>query len=155
MAYSNDEAHLVVKGMQPAQLLVALSALVLVVVGGFGLLRIGTGVDFDQVSIFGLTVNPLQSQIFLVAGLLGLAASLASVTARVFGWLLFLGGGLLFVWGLMLNGLVAANPLSRLGDPLGLTVQDGWWHLVIAVFGLVIAVIPAHKTVRWTQPIAY
>ncbi|HEX6351423.1 DUF4383 domain-containing protein [Actinophytocola sp.] len=155
MAYSNDEAHLVVKGMQPAQLLAALESVLLVVAGGFGLFRIGTGVDFDQVSIFGLTLNPLQSQIFLVAGMLGMAASLASATARTFGWLLFLGGGLLFAWGLMLNGLVAANPLSRLGDPLGLTVQDGWWHLVIAVSGLVIAVIPAHKAVRWTQPVAY
>jgi hypothetical protein len=133
--------------MQPVQALATLTALVFVLIGGIGLLW-STGTGLGTTNLFGLTLDPLQSWVYLDAGVLGLLWSLTSATARVFGWLLLLGGGLLFVWGLMLNGLITGNPLSRLGDPLELTVTDGWWHLVIAIVGLVLAVIPARKSVH-------
>ena len=150
MAYSR--AHVVVTGKQPVQLLSRLTALVLALIGGISLLRThGTGLD--EVTLLGLTLNPLLSWVYLDAGLLGLLWAFTSFTARAFAWILFLGSGLLFVWGLMLNGLVAADPPSWLGDPLALTVADGWWHLVISIVGLLIAVSPAHKTVHLHRPV--
>lgn len=137
-----------VEGLQPVQLLAGLYAMALIFLGGFGLLRTGgDGPGVSEVAVLGVTLGPLQSWIYVGAGVLGLVWSLMPGAARGFGWLLFLGGGLLFVWGLMLNDLIAVNPLSALGDPLGLTLADGWWHLVTAVFGLVIAVLPARKVV--------
>ncbi|HEX6353453.1 DUF4383 domain-containing protein, partial [Actinophytocola sp.] len=106
----------------------------------------------DTVTALGLTLNPYQSWVYLDAGLLGLLWAFTSATARAFAWLLLLGGGLLFTWGLTLNGLIAANPLSQLGDPLELTVTDGWWHLVIAIVGLLLAMSPAHKAIHLHRP---
>lgn len=148
MAYSTGDAHLELEGVQPAQVLAGLAAFLFVLIGGIGLLRTGSvGLGEDEVTVLGVTLSPLRSWIYLGLGLFGLVETMTSATARAFGWLMFAGCGTLFVWGLMLNGLVAANPVSALGDPLHLSVSDGWWHLVIAVAGLVIAVIPARKAV--------
>ncbi|HEX6353297.1 DUF4383 domain-containing protein [Actinophytocola sp.] len=148
MASSHAHTHLVVEGVQPVQILTGLAAAAFVLIGAIGLLRTGTNLfDDTRMTAYGLTLNPPRSWIYLGLGLLGLVEAFTSLTARAFCWFLFGGCGLLFVWGLVLNGMIAGNPPPWPGDPLGLTISDGWWHLGAAVVGLLIAIHPARKAI--------
>ena len=60
---------------------------------------------------------------------------------------MLIGYGALFVWGLMLTGWIATNPLSSLGNPMGLGPNDTWLHLGVAAFGLLVAVLPARRRI--------
>lgn len=143
-------ARIRVEGLQPAQVLAALVAVVFLVFGIVGFTRTGFG-DFaghHDAGFWRFSANPMNNLVHVVTGLLGLALAFGSGRARVFGWLLFLGYGLLFVWGLMIAGTITANPFANAGNPLDLTAPDNWLHLGIAALGLVIAVLPARRRVR-------
>jgi hypothetical protein len=60
---------------------------------------------------------------------------------------LFIGYGLLFVWGLMIDGLISTNPFANAGNPMDLGRADTWLHLGVAALGLLIAVLPARRTI--------
>lgn len=143
-------ARIRVEGLQPAQVLAALVAVVFLVFGIVGFTRTGFG-DFTghhNAGFWRFSANPMNNLVHVVTGLLGLALAFGSGRARVFGWLLFLGYGLLFVWGLMIAGTITANLFANAGNPLDLTSSDNWLHLGIAALGLVIAVLPARRRVR-------
>ncbi|SEP49959.1 DUF4383 domain-containing protein [Amycolatopsis saalfeldensis] len=143
-------ARIRVEGLQPAQVLAALVAVVFLVFGIVGFTRTGFG-DFaghHDAGFWRFSANPMNNLVHVVTGLLGLALAFGSGRARVFGWLLFLGYGVLFVWGLMIAGTITANPFANAGNPLDLTASDNWLHLGIAALGLVIAVLPARRRVR-------
>ena len=143
-------ARIRVEGLQPAQVLAALVAVVFLVFGIVGFTRTGFG-DFaghHDAGLWRFSANPMNNLVHVVTGLLGLALAFGSGRARVFGWLLFLGYGLLFVWGLMIAGTITANPFANAGNPLDLRASDNWLHLGIAALGLVIAVLPARRRVR-------
>ncbi|PRY33769.1 DUF4383 domain-containing protein [Umezawaea tangerina] len=144
-----------VAGLQPAQVLVALMSVLFIAAGVAGFLRTGFG-DFagEQHSmLLGFAVNPLHNVIHLAFGVLGLLLAGSSAMARVYGWILFLAYGAVFVWGLMLAGVISSNPVSALGNPLALNSNDNWLHLGFAAVGLLIAVLPARRKIVVDEPV--
>ncbi|MFD1507145.1 DUF4383 domain-containing protein [Georgenia yuyongxinii] len=125
------------------QWLALLVGAVFLAVGLWGFAR--TGLDgltdpevltaHDGPTLLWFTVNPLHNIVHVVVGVLGVLLWAASATARIYGWLLFLGYGAVFVYGLFAVG----NPDI---DLLHLNQADNWLHLGTALVGLLIAVLP-------------
>lgn len=155
MARSND-AHIRVQGLQPVQILAGLVGLVYLAAGIVGFVRTGLG-DFtgqhDEM-LLGFMINPLHNLVHVVVGALGLVAAMSSGLARTFGWILFVGYGLVAIWGLMITGVISSNPVSNLGNPLNINDADNWLHIGSAVLGLIIAIMPARKVVQVVEPAA-
>ncbi|GHF15167.1 hypothetical protein GCM10017786_56150 [Amycolatopsis deserti] len=136
-------------GFQPVQVLAALTGLLFLVLGVAGFLRTGFS-DFtsnEPETIVGFMINPLHNAVHTAIGVLGLLCSAASPSARMFGWILFLGYGVVSVWGLMITGVISSNPVSGLGNPLNLDAADNWLHVLAALVGLIMALMPARKRV--------
>jgi hypothetical protein len=102
--------------------------------------------------LLGFAINPLHNLVHVLFGVVGLLLVLTSATARLYGWILFAGYGLVLAWGLMLVGLTSSNPVSELGNPLNLNVADNWLHLGFAVLGLIIAIAPARRKIVVEEP---
>lgn len=145
-----------VAGLQPAQVLVALVSLLFIAAGVVGFLRTGFG-DFagEQHSmLLGFAINPLHNVVHLAFGVLGLLLAGSSALSRGFGWILFIVYGAVFIWGLMLAGVISTNPVSAMGNPLALNNNDNGLHLGFAVVGLLIAVLPARRKIVVAEPVA-
>lgn len=140
------------EGLQPVQILSGLVGLIYLAIGIFGFVRTGIS-DFtgaDHPSLLGFAINPLHNLLHIATGVLGVLMMFKSSGARLFGWLLLIGYGVLFVWGLLVRGVFATNPVADLGNPLNLNTADNWLHLGTALVGLAIAVVPARK-VAWVD----
>jgi hypothetical protein len=140
--------------VQPTQVLAGLIALAFLALGIVGFARTGFS-DFaghGHGMLLGFAINPLHNVLHLVFGVVGLLLAFSSVTARLYGWVLFAGYGVLVVWGLALVGMTSTNPISELGNPLNLNVADNWLHLGIAVLGLVVAIVPLRRRLVETEP---
>ncbi|WP_242545083.1 DUF4383 domain-containing protein [Amycolatopsis sp. MtRt-6] len=142
-------ARIRVRGLQPAQVLAGLAGIAFLVVGIIGFSRTGFGnfAGHHETGFWRFSANPLMSLVRVVTGVVGLLLAFGSGRARTFGWLLFIGYGLLFVWGLMIDGLIATNPFATAGNPMDLGPADTWLHLGVAALGLLIAVLPARRTI--------
>lgn len=144
-----------VAGLQPAQILAGLAGLAFLVFGIVGFSRTGvanfTG-QHDEM-LLGFMINPAHNAVHVVFGVLGLLMALTSTTARTYGLLLLIGYGAVFVWGLMITGVVSSNPVSELGNPLSLNAADNWLHLGLAVFGLIVTMAPARRKIVVDEPI--
>jgi hypothetical protein len=141
-----------VQGLQPAQVIAGLVGLVYLVGGIAGLIRTGFA-DYTangQQVVLVFTVNGLHNTVNVVIGLLGLLMAVSSGLARAYGWILFVGWGLVSVWGLMLTGVISGNAVASWGNPLNLNAADNWLHIISALLGLVIAIMPARKVVQVT-----
>jgi hypothetical protein len=136
-----------VAGLQPVQVLAALAGIAFIVFGVVGFTRTGVGDWSTHSFVLGFSVNPLHNLVHVAVGVLGLLMALGSGLARLYGWLLFLGYGAIFVWGLMITGILAQNPAAQYGNPLALNTNDNWLHLGLALFGLLLAVLPARRKV--------
>ncbi|GAA3585546.1 hypothetical protein GCM10022222_82670 [Amycolatopsis ultiminotia] len=138
-----------VEGLQPTQVLTAILGLLFLAYGIIGFVKSGFG-DFTghHDVLWGFSANPMNNLVHVVTGVIGLLLAFGSGRARTFGWVLLIGYGVLFVWGLMLTGTISTNPVSGLGNPLDLADNDTWLHLGIAVLGLLIAVLPARRRIR-------
>ncbi|MBB4686861.1 DUF4383 domain-containing protein [Amycolatopsis jiangsuensis] len=144
------EPRMRVEGLQPAQVLTAILGLLFLAYGILGFVKSGFG-DFTghhDADLWRFSANPLNNLVHVVTGVIGLLLAFGSGRARTFGWVLLIGYGVLFVWGLVLTGTITTNPVSGLGNPLDLRTADTWLHLGIAVVGLLIAVLPARRRVR-------
>lgn len=95
--------------------------------------------DHSQ-TLLGFAINPLHNIVHVVIGLLGLGLWATSGGARTFGWLLLIGYGAAFVYGLF----AVDNPDINV---LNINEADNWLHLGSAIAGLLIAVWPARKHV--------
>lgn len=93
--------------------------------------------ETDQ-TLLGFEVNPLHNIVHLLIGLAGVALWKRLDTARTYGWLLAIGYGLVFVYGLFAVGNEDLNILSLNGADNGL-------HLVSALLGLAIALWPTRE----------
>ncbi|GHF81184.1 hypothetical protein FHX82_003207 [Amycolatopsis bartoniae] len=153
MARSKD-AHIKVQGLQPVQVLAGLVGLVYLAAGIVGFARTGLGnfTGNQHEMLLGFMINPLHNLVHVVVGVLGLLTATYSGLARTYGWVLFLGYGLIAVWGLMITGVISRNPVANVGNPLNLNNADNWLHIGTAVLGLIIAVMPARKTVHVVEP---
>ncbi|GAA3852521.1 hypothetical protein GCM10022243_17670 [Saccharothrix violaceirubra] len=147
MTHPTTRGRVKVAGLQPAQVLAGLVGVFFLVAGVAGFVRTGFA-DFDRHEVLlGLTVNPLHNVVHLAFGVLGLLMATGSGLSRLYGWILFVAYGVVLVWGLMLVGVVAVNPVARLGDPLALDVRANWLHLGFTALGLLIAVLPARHRI--------
>jgi uncharacterized protein DUF4383 len=90
-------------------------------------------------TLLGFMINPLHNIVHIVIGLAGIALSRTLASARTYGWLLVVGYGAAFVYGLFAVG--------ESWDFLNLNWADNILHLVTAVVGLVIALGPVRTAV--------
>lgn len=124
-------------------LVVALFFLVLGIVG-FAVTGLeGFTEHDDSQTLLGFAINPLHNVVHLAIGLVGLALWSAPQRARVFGWVLFVGYGATFLYGLMVDTDSESNVLN-------LNAADNVLHVVSAVLGLVIALWPRGDADRRT-----
>jgi len=110
------------------------------------LLALAIGAVYTLVGILGFfitgfEINPLHNLVHLAIGLAGLALWRRLDTARTYGWLLAIGYGATFIYGLFAAGNSDSNFLSINGADNGL-------HLVSAIAGVAIALWPARRTAR-------
>jgi hypothetical protein len=91
--------------------------------------------DHSQ-TLLGFAINPLHNVVHLLIGLLGVLMWNRSRTARTYGWILAIGYGATFVYGLIVVNNEDANILNING-------ADNVLHAVSAIAGLAIALWPA------------
>lgn len=95
-------------------------------------------------SLLGFEVNPLHNIVHLLAGVLGLTMAKQLKSARTYGWLLALGFGAVFLYGLFAVG-------NRDINFLGMNGADNVLHLLTALGGLAIALWPVQAQVRQAE----
>ncbi|MCZ2837943.1 DUF4383 domain-containing protein [Modestobacter sp. VKM Ac-2985] len=130
------------RGMTWPQMLALAIGVVYTLVGIVGFFITGFD-DFaarTDETILGFGINPLHNIVHLVIGLAGIALASKLSTARVYGWLLAVGYGAAFVYGLFAAG--EDEPLNF----LSINWADNWLHLASVIAGLAIALGPV-KTV--------
>lgn len=119
----------------PAQwLALAIGVVYLAVgVGGFAVTGFDGWLEPDGELLLGIfEVNPLHNVVHIVIGLLGVALWTTLPLTAVYGWILALGYGLTWVYGLF---------VANTDDPanfLALNEADNWLHLVSALAGAAI-----------------
>ena len=84
-------------------------------------------------------INPLHNIVHILIGVAGLALSRTLAGARSFGWLLAVGYGAAFIYGLIAIG--------QSWDFLNINTADNVLHLLSALVGLVIALLPVRSAV--------
>lgn len=87
-------------------------------------------------------INPLHNVVHIVIGIAGLLLSRTLAGARTYGWLLAVGYGAAFVYGLVAVG--------EDWDILNINAADNVLHLGTALVGLVIALLPVRTAVTDT-----
>ena len=97
----------------------------------------GTTMVHDD-KLLGFMINPVHNVVHIVIGLAGIALSRTLRNARTYGWLLAVGYGAAFIYGII--------AVHKDWDFLNLNWADNILHLVTALVGLVIALGPV-KTV--------
>ena len=90
-------------------------------------------------TILGFEVNPFHNIVHILIGAAGLVLARTLAGARTYGWLLAVGYGATFVYGLFAVG--------QTWDFLSLNWADNWLHLVSALAGLAIALGPVRNAV--------
>lgn len=95
--------------------------------------------DHSQ-TLLGFAVNPLHNVVHLAIGLLGVLLWSRPSAARTYGWILLVGYGAAFVYGLLVVDDPQANVLNING-------ADNVLHAVSAAAGLLIALWPVRRNV--------
>jgi len=107
-------------------------------VGAAGFLVTGfdgfAGHDHDQ-TLLGFAINPLHNIVQILIGLLGITLWSVPARARAFGWLLVVGYGATFVYGLV----AVNNPEINF---LNINAADNGLHILSVGAGLAIALWP-------------
>lgn len=99
----------------------------------------GVPAHHEGETLLGFMINPMHNLVHVVIGAAGLALSRTLAGARTYGWLLALGYGAAFVYGLIAIG--------EDWDFLNLNAADNVLHAVTALVGLVIALGPVRTAV--------
>jgi ABC-type transport system involved in multi-copper enzyme maturation permease subunit len=138
MAHPTNTSRTTGTGRAPYQWLALVIGVVYLLVGLAGFAVTGfdgfTEYDHDQ-TLLGFAVNPLHNIVHLLIGALGVALWARRSTARLYGWILALGYGATFVYGL----LVVDDPNTNI---LNINQPDNVLHVVSALAGLAIALWP-------------
>lgn len=90
-------------------------------------------------NLLGFMINPMHNVVHILIGAVGLALSRTLAGARTYGWLLAVGYGAAFVYGLIAIG--------EDWDFLNLNAADNVLHIATALIGLVIALGPVRTAV--------
>ncbi len=125
----------------PHQWIALVVGLVFLAIGVVGFFVTGfdgfTEHDHDQ-HLLGFTINPLHNIVHLVLGLIGVLLWRTARGARTYGWILAVGYGAAFVYGLIVQG-------DESRDLLNINSADNVLHIATAVVGLVIALWPERR----------
>ncbi len=133
-------------GMTWPQMLALAFGVVYLLVGVIGFFI--TGFDAfadntqDEMLLFFM-INPLHNIVHIVIGLAGIALSRTLAGARTYGWLLAVGYGAAFVYGLIAAG--------QDWDFLNINAADNVLHIATAVVGLVMALGPVNTAARTSR----
>ena len=84
-------------------------------------------------------INGMHNVVHIVIGLAGLALGRTLAGARTYGWLLAVGYGAAFIYGLL--------ALGKEWDFLSLNAADNVLHIATALVGLLIALMPVRRAV--------
>ncbi len=84
-------------------------------------------------------INPLHNVVHIVIGIAGIALSRTLAGARTYGWLLAVGYGAAFIYGLIAVG--------EEWDILNINAADNWLHILSALAGLAVALGPVRNAV--------
>ncbi|WP_138735290.1 DUF4383 domain-containing protein [Modestobacter excelsi] len=95
----------------------------------------GMPMEHDE-TLLGFMINPMHNVVHILIGVVGIALSRTLKGARTYGWLLAVGYGAAFVYGLI--------AIDKDWDFLNLNWADNVLHLVTALVGLVIALGKVH-----------
>jgi len=90
-------------------------------------------------NLLGFMLNPMHNVVHILIGVAGLVLARTLAGARTYGWLLAVGYGAAFIYGLIAVG--------KDWDFLNLNWADNILHLATAVVGLVIALLPVRTAV--------
>jgi hypothetical protein len=90
-------------------------------------------------NLLGFMINPFHNVVHILIGVAGLVLGRTLAGARTYGWLLAVGYGATFIYGVIAVG--------KDWDFLNLNWADNILHLLTAVVGLVIALLPVRNTV--------
>jgi hypothetical protein len=126
------------QGMHPSQILTLVigAAYTLGGLAGFLVTGLDNFAGITDRTLLGFEINPLHNIVHLVIGILGLLMFRTLASARGYGWVLAIGYGAAFLYGLLAVG----NPDINL---LSINQADNVLHAVSALAGLVIALWPA------------
>ncbi|MGY1594717.1 DUF4383 domain-containing protein [Geodermatophilus sp. SYSU D00708] len=90
-------------------------------------------------TLLGFEINGMHNVVHIVIGIAGLLLARTLAGARTYGWLLAVGYGAAFVYGLIAIG--------ETWDFLSINAADNVLHLLTALVGLVIALGPVRSAV--------
>ncbi len=90
-------------------------------------------------NLLGFMINPMHNVVHILIGAVGLALSRTLAGARTYGWLLAVGYGAAFIYGLLAIG--------KEWDFLSINGADNVLHIATALVGLVIALMPVRNAV--------
>lgn len=90
-------------------------------------------------NLLGFMINPMHNVVHILIGAVGLALSRTLAGARTYGWLLAIGYGAAFLYGLVAVG--------EDWDFLNLNAADNVLHILTALIGLAIALGPVRDAV--------
>jgi hypothetical protein len=125
----------------PQMLALAFGAIYLLVgVVGFFITGFGNFFAHDtNQTLLGFEINGMHNVVHIVVGVAGLLLARTLAGARTYGWLLAIGYGAAFVY-----GLIAIN---KPWDFLSINAADNVLHLLTAIVGLAIALGPVRNAV--------
>ena len=125
----------------PQMLALAFGAIYLLVgVVGFFITGFGDFFAHDtNQTLLGFEINGMHNVVHIVIGVAGLLLARTLAGARTYGWLLAIGYGAAFVY-----GLIAIN---KPWDFLSINAADNVLHLLTAIVGLAIALGPVRNAV--------
>jgi hypothetical protein len=144
----SDRQSVLPPAWQARQLITLVTGAMFVVaaVAGFAVTGVSGFVDHHTgETLLGLEVNPLHNVVHLVFGVAGLVMGTRLTWAQAYGWQLLVGYGGVFVFGLFAVEETDINLLS-------LNQNDNWFHLALALVGLLIVLIPERDRARGPSP---
>ena len=89
--------------------------------------------------LVGFEINGMHNVVHILIGAAGLVLSRTLAGARTYGWLLAVGYGAAFVYGLL--------AINKEWDFLSINAADNVLHILTALVGLVIALLPVRSAV--------
>ena len=92
----------------------------------------------EDETLLGFAVNPLHNIVHLIIGALGLALWSTPARARLYGWLLAIGYGVVSIYGIVVAG-------NDDGNFLNINGADNILHIVSTLAGLAIALWPDRR----------
>jgi Domain of unknown function (DUF4383) len=90
-------------------------------------------------TLLGFEINGMHNVVHILIGAAGLVLSRTLAGARTYGWLLAVGYGAAFIYGLL--------AINETWDFLSINAADNVLHILTALVGLVIALLPVRSAV--------